>query len=112
MTRQHVLIVVLFAGAALLRFADVFRPINNPSWRESDLGSIARNFVTESMNPLYPAIDWRGTGPGYTEMELPLYPWLTALTYQAFGVHDQIGRLWAFVFSLGAMFVFFKLARE
>jgi hypothetical protein len=112
MTRQHILIVVLFLAAAGLRFADVFRPINQPSWRECDLGAISRNFVREGMNPLYPRIDWRGDGPGFAEMELPLYPWLTALTYEAFGEHDQVGRVWAFIFSLGAMFFFFKIARE
>ncbi|HEV7700739.1 MAG TPA: glycosyltransferase family 39 protein [Pyrinomonadaceae bacterium] len=112
MTRQHILIVVLFLAAAGLRFADVFRPINQPSWRECDLGAISRNFVREGMNPLYPRIDWRGDGPGFAEMELPLYPWLTALTYEVFGEHDQIGRVWAFLFSLGAMFFFFKIARE
>ena len=35
-----------------------------------------------------------------------------AATYQAVGIHDQFGRMWAFLFSLGAMFFFFRLARE
>lgn len=112
MKRQHVLIVVLFVSAATLRFADVFRPINQPSWRESDLGAVARNFADEGMNIFYPRIDWRGDGPGYAEMEFPVYPWLVAATYKIFGIHDQIGRAWAFIFSLGAMFFFWRLARE
>lgn len=112
MTRRHVLIFVLFAAAALLRFADVFRPINQASWRESDLGAVSRNFSREGMNLLYPRIDWRGNGSGYAEMELPIYPWLTAVTYKFFGEHDQIARVWAFLFSLAGMFFFFKLARE
>lgn len=112
MNPSKVLIIVVFVAAVLVRFADVFRPINQASWRECDLGGISRNFVTEGMNPLYPRIDWRGDGPGYTEMELPVFSYLTAVTYKIFGVHDQIGRVWAFLFSLGAMFFFFKLARE
>ena len=112
MNKTNILIVVVFLAASLLRFADVFRPINRASWRECDLGSISRNFVEEGMDPLYPRIDWRGDGPGYTEMELPLYPFLTAITYQIFGIHDQFGRVWAFLFSIGALFFFFKLARE
>lgn len=112
MGRRHILLVVLFSGAALLRFADVFRPIDQASWRESDLGAVSRNFATEGMNILYPRIDWRGDGPGYAEMEFPLYPWLTAASYKVFGIHDQIGRFWSFLFSLGAMLFFFLLARE
>ena len=112
MSRSTILIAVLFFAAAILRFADVFRPINLASWRECDLGAISRNFAVEGMNPFYPRIDWRGDGPGYAEMELPLYPWLTAVTYKIFGIHDFFGRVWAFLFSLGAMFFFFKLARE
>jgi 4-amino-4-deoxy-L-arabinose transferase-like glycosyltransferase len=112
MNRSNFLIAAIFLAAAILRFADVFRPINQASWREADIGAISRNFAQEGMNPLYPRIDWRGDGPGFAEMELPLYPWLTALTYKIFGVHDQIARVWAFLFSLGAMFFFFKLARQ
>lgn len=112
MTAGRLLIVTLFAAAALLRLADVFRPINKASWRECDLGAISRNFIEEGMNPLYPRIDWRGAGPGFAEMELPIYPYLTALSYQVFGVDDRLGRIWAFVFSLGALFFFFMLARE
>ena len=112
MSKSRIPIIVLFFAAALLRFADVFRPINQASWRECDDGAISRNFATESLNPLLPRIDWRGDGPGYVEMELPLVPWLTALSYEGFGVHDYLGRVWAFLFSLGAMFFFYRLARE
>ena len=112
MSVRKLVIVALFAAASLLRLADAFRPINRASWRESDLGSIARNFVQEGMNPLYPRIDWRGKGPGYAEMELPLYPFLIAVSYELFGMHDEIGRLWAFLFSIGSLFFFYLLARE
>ena len=112
MSKPKILIIILFFAAALLRFADIFRPIDQASWRECDLGSIARNFATEGMDPFYPRIDWRGDGPGYAEMELPIYPWLTAVTYKIFGVHDWFGRAWAFLFSLGTLFFFFRLARE
>ena len=56
-------------------------------------------------------IDWRGDTEGYAEMEFTLYPALIAGSYGIFGVHDFIGRVWAFFFSLGAMFFFFRLAR-
>ncbi|MEP6947578.1 MAG: glycosyltransferase family 39 protein [Acidobacteriota bacterium] len=109
---NRVLIIVVFAAASLFRLVDALRPIDRSSWRESDVGSISRNFVREGMNPFYPRIDWRGTGPGYAEMEFPLYPWLIAVTYKLFGFHDVLGRLWSFAFSIGALYLFLKLARE
>jgi hypothetical protein len=112
MNKIKLILIFIFLVAAGLRFADALRPVNRASWREADLGAVARNFATESMNPLYPRIDWRGNSPGYAEMEFPLYPYLIAITYKIFGVHDLFGRLWAFVFSLLMLFFFFKLARE
>lgn len=112
MNFRNLPIIILFVAAAFLRLADAFRPIDQASWRECDMGAVARNFVREGMNPLYPRIDWRGDGPGYAEMELPLLPWLMAVTYQFTGIHDHVGRMWALLFSLGAMFFFFRLARE
>ncbi len=112
MSRARILIIALFLAAASLRFADTFRPINQASWRECDLGAVSRNLEREGMNPFYPRIDWRGNGPGYAEMEFPVFPFLTSITYKIFGIHDQLGRIWAFLFSLGALFFFFRLTRE
>lgn len=111
MRKAKIVLILIFVAGALVRVADVMRPIDKPSWRECDLGSISRNFVQEGFAPLYPRIDWRGNTPGYAEMEFTLYPALIAGSYQVFGVHDFIGRAWAFLFSLGAMFFFFRLAR-
>lgn len=111
MSRVKVVLILIFAAGALVRVADVMRPIDKASWRECDLGSVSRNFVQEGFNPLYPRIDWRGNTEGYAEMEFTLYPSLIAGTYEVFGVHDFIGRVWTFLFSLGAMFFFFRLAR-
>jgi 4-amino-4-deoxy-L-arabinose transferase-like glycosyltransferase len=108
---KYILIFIFLVGAGL-RFADCLRPINRASWRECDLGAVSRNYALESMNPFYPRVDWRGNSPGYAEMEFPLYPYLTAITYKIFGFHDYFGRIWAFLFSLGTPFFFYKLARE
>jgi flagellar biosynthesis protein FliQ len=104
----------LFVLGAVLRTLDIGQPIGVDdllSWRETDIGGIARNFYREGMNLFYPRIDWRGDGPGYVEMEFPLYPWLIAVFYQLFGYHEIFGRLLSYSFSLGAMAVFFLLAR-
>src|ERR1044072_3880683 len=111
MSKAKIVLILIFMAGSLVRFVDVFRPIDKPSWRECDLGSISRNFVTEGFNPFYPRIDWRGTSPGYAEMEFTLYPALIAGSYEIFGVHDSLGRVWAFIFSLLTLFFFFQLAR-
>jgi hypothetical protein len=84
--------------------------VDSTSWRESDVAGIARNFYREGMNILYPRIDWRGDGPGFVEMEFPLFPWLAAVLYKAFGPYEILGRVLAFSFSIAAFFFFYKLA--
>ena len=106
------LFVAVFLVGAAVRFVDVWRPVYRPIWRECDLAAVARNYYREGMNLLYPRIDWRGNGPGYTEMEFPLYPWTIALLYKAFGIHEAFGRLISFGLSLVTMAFFFRLARS
>jgi 4-amino-4-deoxy-L-arabinose transferase-like glycosyltransferase len=103
--------VCLFLLGAGLRAVYVWRPVDRPSWREADVAAIARNYYREGMNPFYPRIDWRGDGPGYAEMEFPLFPWSIAVLYKLFGVHEVFGRLLSYLFSLLSLLVFFKLAR-
>jgi hypothetical protein len=31
-------------------------------------------------------------------MEFPVYPFLTAVSYKELGFHDQLARVWAFLF--------------
>ncbi len=112
MNKTTIAFVVLFILAGVFRTADALRPLDQASWRESDIGSIARNFVREGMDPLEPRIDWRGSGPGIAEMEFPAYPFLIALSYEIFGIHDVLARLWSLVFSLVTLVLFFKLASE
>ncbi len=111
MKKVTLVFVCLFILGAGLRGANVLRPVDTTSWRESDEATIARNYVREGMNPFYPRIDWRGDGPGYAEMEFPLYPWLIAVCYKIFGIREATGRIITFIFSLLALFFFIKLAR-
>lgn len=110
--RTKYILILIFAGCAALRFADALRPLDRASWRESDLGAVSRNYVREGMNPFYPRIDWRGNSEGFTEMEFPLYPFLTAIGYEIFGYHEILPRLINFFFSLVSLFFFFRLARS
>lgn len=111
MKKSFIIFACLFVLGAGFRAADLRHPIDRPSWREADDAGIARNFYREGMNPFYPRVDWRGTTPGYAEMELPVYPWSIAVLYKLFGYHEDFPRLLSYLISLAAMLVFFKLAR-
>jgi 4-amino-4-deoxy-L-arabinose transferase-like glycosyltransferase len=106
-------VLSLLAIGALLGSIDLWHPIDGRSrelWREADVASVARNFARDDMRILYPQIDWRGNGPGYVEMEFPVYPYMIALGYRMFGFHEVIGRLLSFAFFLAAILVFVRLA--
>lgn len=99
--------------AFLIFLAQLYRPIDGSNinlWREVDVGSIARNYYQENMNPFYPRIDWRGAGPGFVESEFPLQSWLGANLYILFGYHEWLLRLIAMIATLGSCIVFFFLA--
>lgn len=101
-------------GAAL-RVGGIDRPLDHRTlslWHEADYAQIARNFFREDMNPLYPRIDWRGTTPGYVEMELPAIPWLAALTYPAIGIEPRVMRVLSAIAALGSLLVFSVMARR
>jgi dolichyl-phosphate-mannose-protein mannosyltransferase len=105
---------LLVAGIAA-RFAYVGRPfddrLENP-WRQSDYFQVARNFEREGMNILYPRIDWRGSTPGYTEMELPLLPWLGAALFHLVGTHVQVMRVLSAALESLTLLLFAGLARS
>lgn len=102
----------IFILGAGVRAINIWRPVDRPTWRESDEAGIARNYYREGMNIFYPRVDWRGDTAGYAEMEFPLYPWLIALSYKIFGFHEFIGRVISFLFSLLTLWIFIRLARD
>lgn len=99
-----------FLLAVLLWSIGIERPVDLPAWHELDYSSIARNFVREGNNIFYPRIDWRGSGPGFTEMEFPIVPWIMAQVFRVFGIHEIVGRLLSLACMLSSLFVFRKLA--
>ncbi len=105
--------VIVFALGAALRVAGAGRPIDRAEnlWREADIAAVARSFDREGMSILYPRVDWRGDGPGYAEMEFPIYPWTIAWLHRCLGLDEAAaGRRLAVGFSLGAMAAFFAIA--
>jgi len=102
--------IAVFFLAAVIWSIGIKRPVDLPNWHEFDYSSIARNFVREGNNILLPRIDWRGDGPGYTEMEFPLIPWVMAQLYRTFGIHEITGRLLSLTFALLSLWVFRRIA--
>ena len=87
---------------------DVYRQFDGcirEYWRECDVASIARIYYCEDMNLFYPSIDWCGDGPGYAEMEFPIFPWLDTVLYKNFGCHETLGRVLVYIFSLLALII-------
>lgn len=111
MKKYSWLFFALFLVGAAIRTYDLRHTIDRPSWRECDVGGIARSYYREGMNLFYPRVDWRGDTPGYAEMEFPLYPWLVAWGYKFFGFDEHIGRVISFVLSLLALGAFYWIVR-
>ncbi len=105
------LIIIFLLGAAI-RTIDVSCPIIQPIWRECDVAGIARNFAREGMDILHPRVDWRGTGPGFAEMEFPLQSWIVAVGYRMFGEHEFFDRLLSSLVSIIALYVFIRLTTD
>lgn len=96
----------------LLRLHGIHSPIlDHPGWRQGDTAAIARNFATLDLNPFHPQTDYNGPPPNYVELELQIVPWLAALGYKAFGVHEIFGRAISIAFSLGTVIVLGFFAR-
>jgi hypothetical protein len=106
-TRKLVWRIALGAIALLalvLRLKGLHNPVlDHPGWRQGDTASIARNFALLQLNPLYPQTNYNGPPPNYVELELQIVPFLAALLYKLFGVHEVFGRLISIAFSLGTV---------
>jgi hypothetical protein len=91
--RLAVAFIVLFGFFA--RAATFKSPLlDHHAWRQADTASIARNFVEERFNPLYPQVDWRGAQPnGYVATGFELSAVVVAAIARVTGFHPEIGRL-------------------
>jgi hypothetical protein len=64
------------------------------SWRQADTAAIARNFLEERFNPLYPQVDFRGARTeGYVETGLELHAFIVAALAKLVGFSTTLGRL-------------------
>jgi hypothetical protein len=111
MKQERIVWIVIFIIGLVVRCTELFHPVSTVSWRESDMSSIARNYCRNGMDFFHPQVDWGGEGPGYTESEFPVYPYLIALSQKIIGNWEPIGRIISFLFSLGTIIIFFRLSK-
>ena len=102
--------MIIFILGCSVRSTHLFQPVNTDSWREADVSTIAKNFYLNGTDIFHPQVAYGGSGPGYVESEFQIYSYLIAASYKIFGFWEPIGRVISFLFSLGAMLVFFKLS--
>lgn len=96
--------LVVAAVGLILRLKGLHDPIfDHPGWRQGDTAAIARNFATLQLNPLFPQTDYNGPPPNYVELELQIVPWVAALLYKLFGVHEVFGRLLSIAFGVATI---------
>ena len=113
MTRLFNLPVALSILAVVVRLIWIDQPyIDSWSWRQSDVAAIARNFYQHGFHFANPQIDWAGDQPGYVGTEFPILPFVAAIIYKFFGVHDWIGRTQSVLFFAASLPFFFLLVRK
>jgi hypothetical protein len=89
------------------------------SWREADTASVARNFVKDKFDMLYPQSDsflalneHNLPNPNrYFINEFPLYNAIVATLYKQFGVNEAIGRMVSIAFATMGAAALYGLVR-
>jgi hypothetical protein len=90
--------------AAALRLHGIHNPmLDHPGWRQGDTAAIARNFARLQFSIMRPQTNYNGAPPNYVELELQIVPFVAALLYKLFGVHEIFGRLVSLTFSLATV---------
>ncbi len=113
--------LVIFTAAFLPRLYRVNNPVADwHSWRQADTAAVARNFVQEKFNLLYPQADSllplnpkQLSNPQRLFInEFPAYNAIVALIYQRWGINEAYARSVSAVFaSLGAVGLFWLAQR-
>jgi Dolichyl-phosphate-mannose-protein mannosyltransferase len=111
--RRDLLLIATGLFALGVRVIGIGQPfVDEWSWRQADVATIAENFYRHRFNLFYPQINWAGSAPGYVGTEFPLVPFLAAALYLVFGVQDWIGRAISLAFFAGSLPFFHLLVRR
>jgi 4-amino-4-deoxy-L-arabinose transferase-like glycosyltransferase len=113
MTRTSQWAVALSILAVAVRLVHINEPfVDTWSWRQSDVAAIARNYFSNGFHFGRPQIDWVGDQPGFVGTEFPILPFVAAIAYKFFGVHEWIGRIQAVILFAASLPFFFLLVRR
>lgn len=105
-------IPLLLAFAVVARMAVFHADQIIFSWRSTDMAGIAMNYYRNGFHFLHPQVLWGGNGPGFVEMEFPIIPFLLAVLYKLFGVHDWLALIIPMTSGLGLVVVVYLFARQ
>jgi 4-amino-4-deoxy-L-arabinose transferase-like glycosyltransferase len=113
MTRATWVAIVISIFAVAVRLIVINQPFEDVwSWRQSDVAAIARNYFQGGFHFAHPQIDWAGDSGGFVGTEFPVLPFVAAICYEAFGVHEWVGRIQALIFFAISLPFFFLLVRD
>lgn len=106
-------IIFIFVLAFILRTYKIDNPVADwHSWRQADTAAVARNFVKEDFNILYPRAQKNPSvyynPKRYFLNEFPLYNAVVAIFYKLFGIKERYARLVSiFVSALSAVLLYY-----
>ena len=103
-------IIALLILATILRLYAIDEPfLDTHSWRQIDGAMIARNFFESNSTILSPELDYT-YGNGYImALEPQITPYLISQVYRFTGIHHWSARIVPILFSILAIFFFYKL---
>ncbi|MCP4520220.1 MAG: hypothetical protein GY827_00745 [Cytophagales bacterium] len=82
------------------------------NWRQTTVTMVARNFLEEDNNILYPRLDFAGEKTGITGMEFPILNYSIYLISEVFGYTHWYGRLINLLISSLGIFFFYRLVEK
>jgi hypothetical protein len=112
-SRPVLLAFIVFFGFAA-RAATYRAPLlDHHAWRQADTAGVARSFVRERYNILYPQVDARGgRAEGYVETGLELFAFLVATVSLVAGFHYETGRLLATLCFVASSLLVWTFVRQ
>src|SRR5207237_2245429 len=109
-TRLAMMMSILAVAVRLICIDQPY--LDNWSWRQSDVAAIARNYFQGGFHFAHPQIDWAGDESGYVGTEFPILPFLAAICYKIFGIHEWVGRVQALILFAVSLPFFLLLVRK
>src|SRR5260370_7386312 len=99
--------------AVAVRFICIAQPyLDNWSGGEAGVAAIARNYFQGGFHFAPPQIDWAGDESGYVGTEFLILPFLAAICYKIFGIHEWVGRVQALILFAVSLPFFLLLVRK